>query len=90
MMTATMIFNHTNRDVVGKSLSDGSAEVMGVISQDGVNHTVNVVGYTVENKLRLFGGGIKQILNSVKFWDPAYGTITNGHSSFLKVGYFKY
>ena len=79
-----------NWDVVGKSLSDGSAEVMGVISQDGVNHTVNVVGYTVENKLRLFGGGIKQILNSVKFWDPAYGTITNGHSSFLKVGYFKY
>lgn len=79
-----------NWDIAGKSLANGSAEIMGVISQNGVNHSVNIIGYTVENKLRLLGGGIKQILKSVIFWDPAYGTIRSGHSSFIKVGYFKY
>lgn len=88
--TGKTAFEINNWDNVGTLLSNGSVEVMGVITENGVNHTVNVVSYTVETKLRLFGGGIKQVLSSVKFWDPAYGTVTNGHSSFLKVGYFKY
>lgn len=80
----------SNWDTVGKNLNNGTAEVMGVVSQNGVNHSVNIVGFTVENKLRLLGGGIKQVLKSVLFWDPAIGTTTSGHSSFLKIGYFNY
>lgn len=63
---------------------------MGVISQNGTTHAVNVVGYIVENRLKLFGGRIKQIIKSVVFWDPAVGRTVSGHSNFIKVGYFKY
>ncbi|WP_370453868.1 hypothetical protein [Proteiniphilum sp. X52] len=88
--TGKDIFKINNWDIVGKELNNNSAEIIGVVSQNGTNHSVNVVGYTVENRLKLFGGGVKQIIKSVLFWDPAVGRTVSGHSNFIKVGYFRY
>jgi RHS repeat-associated protein len=79
-----------NWETVGKGIHNGTIEAMGVVSNNGTNHAVNLVSLTVETKLKIFGGGVKQILSATTFWDPLIGRTTPGYSSFINVGYFKY
>jgi len=67
---------------IGRQLAGGK-EIIGVMSRGGQGHAVNLTSITTADKLRIIGGGYKQVLRSTSIWDPIVGH-TTGTGSFLK------
>jgi hypothetical protein len=70
-------------DGIGRQLVGGK-EIIGVMSQGGQGHAVNLTRIVTADKLRIIGGGYKRVLRSTSIWDPIVGH-TSGPTSFLKI-----
>lgn len=75
---------------LGPGLEASKTEIIGVIGNDiNAGHTVNVIEITVQEKLKVFGGGSKWILDSTRAWNPIGGVVETQHS-FMKITWIRY
>jgi hypothetical protein len=53
---------------------------------------VNVVSFTVSDKLNMFGGGVTSFLktSTISVWNPLSGTVHKLANGILKLGFIRY
>ena len=82
--------NGTEWFQTGNRLNGGMTELIGVIRSGDLDHAVNVLGIEMVEKIKVFGGGTKLMLNNTIIRDPINGLVRSGIRSYKTLTWIRY